>query len=392
MQNSFINLQLLDSYKPSAISQTILSSSTLLVGVQHLLETTGSLIEKLISFGLQPSNIYLSGKSYSTNTSVYTKLLNKGLHLTPDSCDSSNDFSTKICSQINIMWASVVKRLSQDPTIKNIIILDDGGRCLELMPSKLDSNLTIKVVEQTSSGIERIKKLNTNINVISVASAKAKLNHESPLIAQKAVDILHEKGSLNFRENKNILVVGIGSIGSSVIECLQNYDNYHLMKIDLKDYKLHSSYIESLNKLVDLADIVIGCTGRDISKDFMLNKLCGKKVFVSLSSEDIEFYSVIQAYSNLWVKDPNKSRDLYFQTSKLKLKLLNQGYPLNFENKKHSIDPELISLTRSLLLAGIFQAAESISRREPNSGMFIPLDTLVQSELTNRWKNTVKVN
>ena len=42
----------------------------MLVCVQHLLETTGSLIQTLLSLGLDPRNIHILGKSYSSNPGV----------------------------------------------------------------------------------------------------------------------------------------------------------------------------------------------------------------------------------------------------------------------------------------------------------------------------------
>ncbi len=49
--------------------------------VQHLLETTGSLIQTLVSLGLNPSNVYILGKAYSSNSSVEERFRRLGTHV-----------------------------------------------------------------------------------------------------------------------------------------------------------------------------------------------------------------------------------------------------------------------------------------------------------------------
>lgn len=68
-----------DRRLPEQVRQ--LFPNTGFVCVQHLLSTTGSLYETLVSLGAKPHNIYVLGKSYSTSRSVLTKLRGMGIHV-----------------------------------------------------------------------------------------------------------------------------------------------------------------------------------------------------------------------------------------------------------------------------------------------------------------------
>jgi hypothetical protein len=58
-------------------------SRTTLVAVQHLLESTGSLIDALLRLGLCPKNVFVLGKAYSSNPNVAAELRAKGVSVDP---------------------------------------------------------------------------------------------------------------------------------------------------------------------------------------------------------------------------------------------------------------------------------------------------------------------
>src|SRR5689334_11025283 len=60
-------------------------TNTVLVGIQHLLGTNGTLFELLNHMGLPYEQMYLLGKVYSTNEIVYGELNQRGAYVHPAS-------------------------------------------------------------------------------------------------------------------------------------------------------------------------------------------------------------------------------------------------------------------------------------------------------------------
>jgi hypothetical protein len=68
--------------------------------------------------------------------------------------------------------------------------------------------------------------------------------------------------------------------------------------------------------------------------------------------------------------------------------LLNCGFPINFnDGKKHSVAPEKIQLTRSLLLAGILEAQ---IKKLPNS--LIELDLSLQDKISREFNSKFRTS
>src|SRR6185436_4248552 len=64
----FAPLPLLDRIASQVPGPQASLDGVTLVCVQHLLETSGSLIQTLVSLGLNPSNLHVLGKAYSSNS------------------------------------------------------------------------------------------------------------------------------------------------------------------------------------------------------------------------------------------------------------------------------------------------------------------------------------
>jgi S-adenosylhomocysteine hydrolase len=389
MKKKFEDLELLNSFIPSEECLDVLCSQTLIVGVQHLLETTGSLFEKICSFGVPPNNFYIAGKTYSTNKEVKKKMLGSGFNIISVKEQSEpRDFELHMIKTIEALWLRVAKCVSNNFEIRNIIILEDGGRCLTLMPKQIEENYNTFAVEQTTSGLERLKKTQPKTGVISVANAKTKLRHESPLIAAKAIEILCASNNIPYFESQAICIIGTGSIGSSLKRSMSNIFKNNIVSIDIKDFNDRGRYIRKLCSLVASSSVIIGCTGNDVSKLFDIKSLKGKKYFISLSSEDIEFRSLKNLYKREWVICGEERKDLSISNEQNNLSLFNCGYPLNFNNGRHSISPVEISLTRTLLLAGVCQAAELILSNQKHS-TFVPLREDIQNEILEKWQTLI---
>jgi hypothetical protein len=77
----FAPLPLLDRIASQVPGPQASLNGVTLVCVQHLLETSGSLIQTLVSLGLNPSNLHVLGKAYSSNSSVEERLRSLGAHV-----------------------------------------------------------------------------------------------------------------------------------------------------------------------------------------------------------------------------------------------------------------------------------------------------------------------
>lgn len=112
-------------------------NTTAFIGVQHMLKTTLSLFEGLIRCGVQPKHMFFTGKSYSNCEAVMNKALTMGIHLTKSKFHSQRrNFRSAMMQNLRFMWAKFEEHISRHHQIDTIIILDEGGRCRELMPNK----------------------------------------------------------------------------------------------------------------------------------------------------------------------------------------------------------------------------------------------------------------
>jgi hypothetical protein len=133
--------------------------NTLIISVQHLCSTTEALFDALFQLHLEPRNLYVIGKCYSTNPKVLLRLRSRGVNALFSSSffNYSVPFDLDFDQNINKMIEQVIA--SNDLfSYDRVIILDDGGHLLEKANELLSKELPIIGIEQTSSGFNRIKK------------------------------------------------------------------------------------------------------------------------------------------------------------------------------------------------------------------------------------------
>lgn len=319
--------------------------NVIIIGVQHILETTHAMFRSLYKLGLKPENISVIGKCYSTCKEVYNEMVADGIDVDPGSFSYSSHESFDAHFQKlveNFIKKRVVKL--KNSKIEKIIILDDGGRCIELIQNNMEEFPPLVAIEQTTSGYEAIKDLVLEFPVINVARTSTKLKLESPMIAKAAIDRLFF--SLEHSEGiKKALIIGGGAIGLAIKQKLTE------QKIPADVYDIKSSK-ESLPALLGNYDLILGCTGRtSIPKEYHIH-LAPKTVLASISSSDREFDAVHLRKKVPETKNCHKDLDIDG------LLLVRNGFPVNFDGERENIDPELIQLTIALMTAGILQGVE----------------------------------
>ena len=330
-----------------------------LICVQHLLETTGSLMETLFGLGLHPSNSFILGKAYSTNQDVVDRLRQCGSHVDGGSLPSSlGTFEDAIAADLVQLWsaASALRR----PDIHTLIILDDGGRCLASVPhwARQDGRRMCGV-EQTQFGADRLGLV--SLPVVLVARSGVKKWIEPPMIA-RAVKRRIASVVARCGPKTTVGVVGLGPIGKAVAEeLLRNglqvlaYDNAATPEWPGKGVRKCSR----LRQLVEDSTMVFGCTGADIFEAAGLDEYpsIGCRALASCSSEDIEFRSVLRRYADAVPLGPSQAlQDVLCQVGNHELRVLRGGFPVNFDGTKESVPASEIQVTRGLLLGGVVQA------------------------------------
>lgn len=264
--------------------------------------------------------------------------------------------------------------MRQEVNIKDfnkIIILDDGGGLILFANDFFRDFSNFSGVEQTSSGYEKIKNVNLLFPVFNVARSKAKLEYETPMIAELIADKIQ-----NYIKNQNlinpkILVIGQGYIGKEIKELLKK--DFSVSGCDKLSHKC--DYAGNFKPKIGEFDIIIGATGESVLLAGDFGNLKKGVALISASSSDREFSSVYLRILEPKTSDCHKDYDING------IKLLNSGFPINFDGAEHSLSPEKIQLTRALLLAGVYE-----SMNVGNAKGIQELDDDLQNQIIEKFK------
>ena len=358
------------------------------VCVQHLLFTTIDLIKSLIALGALPSNIHILGKVYSTSVEVEKILRNLGVNVYLNTTiHKLGQFEEYFIEDVRTMWKKVARSLEENNAlnksakIKSIIVLDDGGKCICNVPKILLDQYCVYGVEQTSSGISYIKKNDIiNIPVVEVATSAIKQQIESEMIANAVMKRTKEL-FLNFDKNLSYGIIGMGAIGKAMFKMLKKLNIEKIVFYDkntelLLDKLSHTYSCDNIQEFILKSDYIIGCTGEDITCHFDLNCIKSSKIFISCSSQDVEFKSLLKYIDlnageyNLNYKNVLEDIEI-FLNNEVKLTIIKGGYPVNLDNSGESVPAQDIQLTRGLLLGGVIQAFTELNNISHNKNSFL---------------------
>lgn len=366
---------------------------TVFVCVQHLLPTVVPLFQSLIILGVKPKNLFVIGKQYSTISQVSDTLKNMGLQVQPLSpLTEAGNYLSVFNQDVKRLWNCVESYISEN-FCERIVVLDDGGRCLELMPASLCEKLPIIGIEQTTAGTFNHNVFSSRLPFIDVATSAAKRILESKIIMAEILESIGWHLSEKKQSVPVFGVIGIGAIGKPVTQSLLKmggvvwgYDANHM---DFPDKVQRACAIKDLIKK---SDYIFGCTGRDITSGVQLEDLHSDKTFISCSSEDKEFNSLlkqIKSHSSTQV-EPLEDIRLCLK-NKATVTLLKGGFPINFNRSFEFASPENIQLTRALLLGAIFQGIFQLSNPKTRASFGqIMLNPKLQHFVVKHWGSYAK--
>jgi S-adenosylhomocysteine hydrolase len=385
--DGFPNLPVLDELVGRVSSrQPRLLEGFVVVAVQHLLETTGSLFESLFSLGLEPSRTFVTGKIYSTCRQVKDRLYRRGVQV----CESRKPqkwgtYAECMRADIEHMWTMAVAAVHGART-RGVIVLDDGGYLISSTPASALRAIPVRGVEQTSSGI--LKLGHPPIPVVEVASSAAKMILEPTLISNAVFKRMQQCATSRCRYG----VVGMGNIGAAVARGLLD-GGAHVTGYDLDPSNV--SNVEAvrpaftLKELISSTDTVYGCTGADVfAGQPWWTALDGENVLASCSSHDQEFGTILRAYGTQHPVD-HPLRDVTVKVAGGgQLQIVRGGYPVNFDGSRESVPAGEIQMTRGLLASGVVQAAYGCLKGTTTIWKKEQLSPAMQRIVVGRWLRT----
>ena len=353
--------------------------NTLIIACQHILPTNYQMFLSLIDKGINPKNIFLLGKCYSTDKSALENFIKIGVKVHKKSTyfDSYNSYDNEYANIVSEFIEEIFKNISIKRYVK-VILIDDGGFLINKANLFLNYVENVIGIEQTSSGYDKIKDLKLRFPVINVARSYAKLNYESPIISEhfvNNVNIILKELKIS---PKKILVMGKGAIGSQITKLLEK-NKYVLSTFDNSE-KSDILSLDELKLKIHNFDIIIGCTGKNSLPISFYNNLKHNAVLISASSSDREFDAprlrmlterFYDCHQNV------KLRDIY---------LLNAGFPLTFIEQGIGAEANKIQLTRALIFSSIL-----LAKTNNYLNGLIELDKNLQKRILEKFQESEEV-
>jgi release factor glutamine methyltransferase len=262
-----------------------------------------------------------------------------------------------------ISWARDEERLT---------LLDEGGLLYESMPADLAPRTV--GVEQTTFGT----RAQWRCPMVLVCRSAAKLLFESQIIAR---GILRKLTTMDLLESESIGSLGVGALGSQIARALLRQGVTVLASDIGRPPEDLRNLCVTPAELLAHCPVVLGCTGTDSLDPSELGVITGRRIFVSCSSNDIEFRSIAARLSRVSRFGPITG---YIGTTECVV--LNGGFPINFDRQREWEQDDEIRLTRRLVLEGLDQT-ERIPLHTPGKGLM--LDPRRQLRVLTDWLERV---
>ena len=348
---------------------------SLLVGVQHMLATTADMFSVLKAQGLEDAIV--TGKSYSTHPPSARKLTRMGFEVIPESKQIGyGHFNDSMRDATHSVWNRALQKIKKKK-YELLITLDDGADLLLTTHPKLFNGLynkpdTIVGIEQTRGGSNRSVFHGLPFPIINVAGSCIKNLIEyrkvAKIVAQKVSTIVKKEIEPQLSKKPTVGIIGNGAMGKALIEKL-TAEGYRVFFHDKnrhrRDLTLKTIHYPEPGLLIMSADIVIGCTGEDVTASspvldaFLYSTQ--KKWLISTGSKDMEFNTLLHLIQNQ-TKQPGQTpdplQDIHYTNGMgAQLTIVKGGFPVNFDNSEHSVPPEDIWPTRAALLLACTMSA-----------------------------------
>lgn len=362
----------------------------------HCMTSTYYLIRALVeSVGVPARNIALLPKPYSTIPRTVRRLKSLGITVMAPNPAIGSDYDKSMTPYVREVcsWGHTqVTKLSQRRKKPRVLLIDDGGILTRqwLKDAKRRSTFDVVSIQQTRSGVAVLGET-PPIPVINVAQSAAKRKFESHLIADAILRKTDKLGRI--KSASAIGIFGLGMIGRAIAEGLLK-DGYEVRICDekAKEYDDEFNYWDDLREestrknFVDSCDLIFGTTSANWMQSYLIpNRIDNEKVFVSCSSRDREYQYIIRQSGAERVDEDDRYSDILWHPHKSEksFRVLNGGFPINFDRQQEWERPAEIALTRVLILAAVLQAiCTNVAR---GAARYVQLDPNIQQHLIKEW-------
>ena len=196
-----------------------------MIALQPGYASTLTLLDALHEHGLDYRRLTFIGKSYSTHYGVARALLDRGATVPLDTLDQQvvADHEAVMAKAIRRTLDEYRTKIENGEAKRSLLVLDDGGLIAEIAHREYPDLLPrLKVVEQTTRGLRRLKQLEQlgplSFPAARVGSAGLKLL-EMPHVGLSAFwEVLRKLANLGETDPQklSISVNGLGLVGMSV--------------------------------------------------------------------------------------------------------------------------------------------------------------------------------
>jgi len=177
-----------------------------------------------------------------------------------------------------------------------------------------------------------------------------------------------------------------GAIGKAVTSALESQGK----RVVIYDKNQSTDSSDSLEHIIERADYIFGCTGADITSNIVHSILQARsqKVFLSCSSEDKEFLSLLQEIT----KKKRFHQDIIFDDISYTtdaggaITIVKGGFPVNFDDSGESVPSQDIQLTRALVIAGIIDAIKKVPFMKALPNEVLKLSAKTQKAVVDYWR------
>lgn len=398
--------------------------NTLFVIVQHGFPTIRPMMEAFLRLGVGPDKVFMTTKPHTTPREMqdYFQESFSTQYLpfqwsSPEAQNASQSHYKQLTAathhQLFQKFCEYLFRYPKPAHIKNIVICDEGGKFLnefieryhrpDNRYSKKLSDYHVVAIEHTKCGTYGEALARLPFPLINMADSYLKTHIESEFIAKSMfVDLNAILIRITSSFSAKIGVVGGGNIGKEVLAfLLRTYPESSIIIYDREPSVLSSAKIieqdwrnvarvESIQAVFQQANIILGCTGHDVTDTLSLESLtlnpANKIHCISCSSGDAEFHSLLHRMPDYKFESLADIRDFTMSVNGNKqLTIYNGGFPINFlVHQPESVPVDEIQITRSMKLAALVQALKLLEVL-PYMSNEQSLEGYIQLDVSYQW-------
>ncbi len=407
--------------------------TTLFVIVQHGFISIRPMMDAFLELGIPNNHVFMTTKPHTTSSEMQTYFQNTFTHYIPFQWPAQESTSSLQARykhltavthrQLFDNFCDYLLRYPMPAHIQNIIICDEGGKFLNEFIERYHnpdsrylkklSDYHVVAIEHTKCGMYSEALSRLPFPLINMADSYLKTQIESEYIAKSMfVNLNLILTRIIDSASVKIGVVGGGNIGRKVLGFLiKEYSASFIIMYDrapsvlsqvkiVEEGWLNVTRADSIQSLFQQANIILGCTGKDItstlSSDSIAENPADKIHLISCSSGDVEFHTLLQRMPNYDFRSLADVRDwtipLDAEGNK-QLIIYNGGFPMNFLVEQpaaipapESVPLQEVQITRSMKLATLVQALKllEVTAFIPNENSltgYMQLDALYQWEI-----------